>query len=286
MLGGKGLDQCRLRARVRVVAQITKRIGLHQRPLVGVAGDSQEARQRLGLARARGGESRGSLNHPRPPSLGPPLRQHLHRPRGGPRRVALGAGVGNAERHGVLGRRQADRVITNLRLDAEDRARHVALDARASGTRGLVPGVLGQRRSNRRVTRRAQRVVGGRQLRVTIDVGEVRVVTRRAGRAALQEAAALPQADRVVREASRPAIRPVDRVLFLARRVFELGHEVVVVVLAGAVTGLHGVAERMALRAHHAARGRIESRRSDDGSAGGGGRRSRGLRATCALPGP
>ena len=178
---------------------------------------------------------------------------------------------------GVLGRRQADRVITNLRLDAEDRARHVALDARASGTRGLVPGVLGQRRSNRRVTRRAQRVVGGRQLRVTIDVWEVRVVTRRAGRAALQEAAALPQADRVVREASRPAIRPVDRVLFLARRVFELGHEVVVVVLAGAVTGLHGVAERMALRAHHAARGRIESRRSDDGSAGGGGRSSRGL---------
>ena len=50
-----------------------------------------------------------------------------------------------------------------------------------------LPGVLGQGRCERLMARRAQRVVGGRQFEVTIDVRQVRVVAVRAGEAALQE---------------------------------------------------------------------------------------------------
>src|SRR4029078_7518215 len=91
-----------------------------------------------------------------------------------------------------------------------------------------------------------------------------RFVSRDAGRASFQEAAALPETERVVREPARPAVRPVDGILLLARRVFELRHEEVVVVLAAAEAGGDRIAQRMALRADHAGPLRVERRGADD----------------------
>ena len=63
------------------------------------------------------------------------------------------------------------------------------------------------------VALRAQRVVRRSQLRVPVDVGLVGIaVARRARRAAAQKAFALPQADRIVREAARASVGPVRRV--------------------------------------------------------------------------
>src|SRR6186713_2031370 len=97
------------------------------------------------------------------------------------------------------------------------------------------------------VTARALHVVGRGQLRIALDVRIVRVaVTCSAGRAATNEAFALPQAEGVVREAPRTTVGPVRGIVRLLRSVFEEREEVVVVVRPGRESWGHDVAERMA----------------------------------------
>jgi len=58
----------------------------------------------------------------------------------------------------------------------------------------------------------AQLIAVRAELRVSVDVGQMRVaMTGGAGRAPLEEALALPEADRVVGETARPAVGPVGR---------------------------------------------------------------------------
>src|SRR4051794_18614531 len=87
-----------------------------------------------------------------------------------------------------------------------------------------------------------------------------------ARRAAAQKAVALPQADGVVREAPGPSIGPVRRIGRFLRTVLEQGLKVVVVVGACNVARRDDVAQRVALRADHAASARVETRRPDNGA--------------------
>ena len=131
------------------------------------------------------------------------------------------------------------------------------------------------------MTTRAQRVAGRRQLCVPVDVGRVGIaVAAGARRAAAQEALALPQAHRVVREPARTTVGPVRGILSFPRSVFEHRLEKVVIVRAGRVPGGDDVAQGVALRADHAARLGIEARRPDNRALTGG---AAGLRARVRL---
>src|SRR6266487_176508 len=83
-------------------------------------------------------------------------------------------------------------------------------------------------------------------------------MARGAGRAALPEADALPQSDRVVREAAWAAIGPVRQLAIRSRVVLEPRREEIEVVVAGLVAWVDDIAKRMTLRTDHAARLWIE----------------------------
>src|SRR3954453_22328961 len=137
------------------------------------------------------------------------------------------------------------------------------------------------------VTAGAQRVGRGRQLGILVDVGFVRVfMAVRACRTAATETGTLPQAEGVVRKPSWTAVRPVRRVVARARVVFEPRHGVVVVVASGLEFGADDVAQRVALRADHAARFRIETRRPHDELLAAGSRRRGRVRLDVGAAGP
>ena len=202
----------RRRGRRRSCGDSRRAFALDQRTLAVVGGNRHQTVERLGPVRARGGERLGLLHELRAAAVRPPRLERVDRPRRLLVGVAFGARVRDAERDGVLGRRQADRVIAHRRLDADHGLRHVALDARTAGAVGAVTRVR---------ARAARRCPGGtactarccpRQLRVLVDVRLVRVVVAAgARRAALQETLALPEADRIVRESPRAAVGPVRR---------------------------------------------------------------------------
>src|SRR5258706_1513558 len=115
------------------------------------------------------------------------------------------------------------------------------------------------------VTFRTQRVAARRQLRVPVDVGHVGIlVTAGARRATAQEALALPEAEGIVREPARAAVGPVRRILRFPRSVLEHRLKVIVVVRARRVAGGDDIAQRVTLRANHAARFGIQARWPDD----------------------
>ena len=163
-------------------------------------------------------------------------------------------------------------MIADPCLDAQHRLRHVALDARTAGASGKVARVRGHRRADGLVTAGAQGIARARcELSVLVDVGQVRIaVTVGAGGAAAQVAGALPQAHRVVGKTARPPIRPVGRVRLLARSVLQDWLEVIEVVRAGGIAGPDDVAQRVTLRADHAAGGWVEPGRTDDRAIDGG----------------
>src|SRR5207237_1829178 len=122
--------------------------------------------------------------------------------------------------------------------------------AGAARARSAMARMRGHMSCDRLVALRAQRVVGRRELWIAIDVGLVRIaVARRAGRLAAPEAGALPQADRVVREAARAAVGPIRQLAIGAGIVFEPRLEEIVVVAARCVVGVDDFAQRVALRA-------------------------------------
>ena len=155
-------EQCRCGARVDVVAKITDRIRLNERTDRVVRGERNQAVERLGTIRARGRERFGPLDEPGAAPSRPPLVEHIHRPRRLLVRVALRARVGDAECHGVLRRRKADRVNAHRRADADDGLRHVTFDARTALAVGQVAGVGGHCRflAKPLVTLAASPVVG------------------------------------------------------------------------------------------------------------------------------
>src|SRR3954454_11073411 len=68
----------------------------------------------------------------------------------------------------------------------------------------------------------AQSVAAGSELRIAVDIGDVRIaMAGGARRAAAEKALALPEPQCVVGEATRTAIGPVRRVRVFARPVFE-----------------------------------------------------------------
>ena len=192
-------DQGVQRARVRIVWQVANRVGPDQRSGGRVRREREQTLQRFRPAGASAGERLGARHQPRAASVRPPLRERVHRPRRLLVRVAFVAGVGNREPFRVLRRRQAHRVIADARLDAQHRPRHVALDARAARASGEVTRVRRHGRADRLVAAGAERVARRPELRVLVDVGQVRVaMATRAGGAAAKEALALPQSHRVV----------------------------------------------------------------------------------------
>ena len=144
MVGLRGAEERRRRAWVLVGAEIAHRIGLNERTLPVVGGDRDQPIQRLGSAGAGGREGFGPRDMLQAAPLRPPFLERLDRPRCLPVCVALGAGVGDAERDRVLRGRQAHRVIAHRRLDAHHRLRHVALDTRTAGAVGAMACVRRQ----------------------------------------------------------------------------------------------------------------------------------------------
>ena len=146
-----------------------------------------------------------------------------------------------------------------------------------------------------RVWRRTSRPIGSWQPRqspsvpdrraVALHVRQVRIeVAAGAGRAALQEAAALPEAERVVREAARPAVGPVGGIAPGLLRVLEDGQEVVEVVRARGEPDRRDVPQRVALGAHHGLALGDEVGRPHD--QGGAAERTTPRSAHVRLPGP
>src|SRR5262245_6397037 len=162
--------------------------------------------------------------------------------------------VRNAECEGVLRRREAHGVVAHGRTDTDHRFRHVTFDARTAAAARGMPGMAGERLRDAAVAARADRIAFGSKLRIAIDVGFVRIgVTVRTGGPPAEKALTLPEPDRIVRETPRPAINPEARILRRTRRMLEHRHEEIVVVGPGAKSRSDSVAERVALRADHAA---------------------------------
>ena len=156
-------------------------------------------------------------------------------------------------------------MIADLRFDAEHRAWHMALHARTARALFLMVRVRAHRLADSRMALRADGRVGRLKLRAFLDAGIVRVhMAFHAGHTALQEALALPQAERIGREAARAPVGPVSRVFIDGLIEFQDGHEVVVIIVARLEVGHEDVAERVALRADHRVASGVETRLQHD----------------------
>jgi hypothetical protein len=112
-------------------------------------------------------------------------------------------------RHGVFRSRHTDRVVGHARAQADHGARHVTGHAGAARAPGRVTSVACSGRHDLRVTRRTDRIACSREGRIPIDVRLMRIaMAGRACRIAFEEAPALPETDRVVREPSRATVHP------------------------------------------------------------------------------
>ena len=188
-----------------VVAQIAERVGARSAVSTSRAIDEGGHGRIASFAAVKASAARRVLDGVRSIPLG--------QPRNGPCRVlmALGAGIRNAEPHGVLRCRHADRMIGHARAEADDGPRHVtghAGDASRSSSMSRVTADIG---GDRAVTGRTQPVIRAREFRMSIDVRLMGIgMAGRAGGSAFQKAAALPKpiASFENRRGRRPASTP------------------------------------------------------------------------------
>ncbi len=179
--------------------------------------------------------------------------------------MAFVARVGNLVASRIFGNGHRHRVIANPCLDAQHRARHVALHA---GTPRALFRMMRMRAdgfADRRVALRADgRVRPGAVAGSSRWRCRARPHGTYARHAAFQKALALPEPESVGRKTPRAPVRPVSGIFIHWLIVFENRHEVVVIVVARCESGNEDVAEGMALRANHRVARRFEPRLKND----------------------
>ena len=186
------------------------------------------------------------------------------------------AGIRDAVADGILRYGNADGMVSDLRFNARDGTWHMAFDAgSARAARAMMRMV---RHGGFLVAREAPVAAGAQlisirlQLRILIDIGVMGLqVTVDTSCAALKETFALPQADRVIREAARPAIREVRGIPVRRITIFQDRNKMIVVVFARAITQCVRIPKGMALRADLRVAGRVEPGLYDDVVGGRGG---------------